>query len=119
MPIPREKIERRALKAGIRASKRRHHVVSLEELLALKIQIVPASVRIFAVLAGAGLIAGAWFEWPSARNLVCGLEAVAGIFTALFGIFGVRRTLSGLLDGAGEVVVEILGEIAGALFDSF
>jgi len=115
MPISREKVERRALKAGIKASKKRHHAVSKEELLALRIQTMPAVLRTTLFLIGVALIASAWFEWPSESNTVQGLEVLVGIFSMLFGAFGIRRTLSQTLDTLdsielADVVVQLIAE---------
>ena len=115
MPISREKVESRALKAGIKASRKRHHVVSKEELLDLRVQTMPAAFRAALLLFGAALVASAWFGWPTDSNAIQGLEVLAGIFSMLFGAFGIRRTLSQILDTMdsielAEVIVQLIVE---------
>jgi hypothetical protein len=110
MPLSRELIERRAVKTGVKASKKRGHLISEEELLSLRVQTMPTVLRISLVLFGISLVTAGWFGWPSGSNTIQGLEAVAGIFSILFGAFGIRRTLSNILesvdafDFAGTVV---------------
>ena len=98
MPLSRELLERRAIKAGVKASKRHQQVVSKQEVLALRVQTMAWWLRISLVLLGACLIAAAWFGWPVASNIGQGLEALGGICAILFGVFGVRRTLEQLVD---------------------
>lgn len=61
MPLSRDLIERSAVKAGVKASKKRHHLVSTEELLALRVQTMAALPRVVLVLSGTLLIALGWF----------------------------------------------------------
>jgi hypothetical protein len=103
MPLSREILERRAIRAGVKASKKRHKVVSKEELLSLRVQTMPPWLRISLVGLGVCLVASAWFGWPSDSNTTQGLEAVSGIFAISFGAFGVRRTLSRLVDSFDSV----------------
>ncbi|MEY3897195.1 MAG: hypothetical protein RLZZ214_2716 [Verrucomicrobiota bacterium] len=115
MPLSREIVEQRAIKAGVKASKKRHHVVSEQELLSLRVQTMPAWLRISLALSGVGLLAAGWFGWPSESNTIQGIEAVCGIFAILFGSVGVRRTLSHLVDSFDAVdlvgsVLEAVGE---------
>lgn len=115
MPLSREKIGHRALKAGVKASRKRHHVVSKDELLALKVQTMPATTRVLLVILGLVLIAFGWFGWPSESNAVQALEILGGIFSLLFGSFGIRRTLSQVLESMDAidlagVVVDLIGE---------
>ncbi len=107
------KIQRRAVKSGIKASKKRGHVLSVEELLDLRIQIIPFGIRAVMVVAGIASIIAACVEWPSASNAIQGLEAVSGILTICFGFFGVRRTLAELVGNLNpldfaEAVVELI-----------
>ena len=120
MQISRELLERRAIKAGVKASKQRQHVVSEKELLALRVQTMGPWLRISLVLVGVGLIAAGWYGWPADSNVVQGLEAVAGILAILFGAFGIRRTLSQLVDSFDapdlpgivlEAIIAIVSEI--------
>jgi hypothetical protein len=110
MPLSRENLERRAIKAGVKASKRRHQVVSEQELLALRVQTMPLWLRIALVLLGAGLISAAWLGWPVASNIGEGVEAIGGIFAVLFGAFGVRRTVEQVVDSFSADLAEIILE---------
>jgi hypothetical protein len=117
MPLSREILEKRAVQTGVKASKKRHHLVTEAELLALRVQTMPAILRISLALLGILLLAAAWFEWPSDSNAVQGIEAICGIFSIIFGIFGIRRTLSHLLDSfdAPDLVGGILKMIVEAV----
>ncbi len=117
MPISRETLQKRAVKTGVKASIKRHHVVSEQELLALRVQTMPAWLRITLVLLGIGLIAAAWFGWPFDSNGIQTLEVVTGILAILFGAFGIRRTLERVVDSidAADVVGSILEMIGEAV----
>jgi hypothetical protein len=115
MPLSRETVEQRAIKAGVKASMKRDHIVSEQELLSLRVQTMPAWLRITLVLSGVALLASGWFAWPSESNTIQGIEAVTGIFSILFGSFGIRRTLSHIVDSFDAVdlvgsVLEAVGE---------
>jgi peptidoglycan/LPS O-acetylase OafA/YrhL len=112
VPLSRDKIEHRAIKTGIKTSKKRGHLVTEEELLKLRVQTMPAPLRILLVLLGIGLLASGWFAWPSDSNTVQGLEAIAGILLMAFGAFGIRRTLEGVLDSVDAV------DLAGTILES-
>jgi hypothetical protein len=114
MPLSREIIERRAIKAGVKASKQRHQVVSEKELLALRVQTMGPWLRISLVLVGVGLVASGWCGWPLESNVAQGLEAIGGILAILFGAFGIRRTLSQLVDSLGAT--DLPGIVLEAIF---
>lgn len=117
MPLSRETLEKRAVKSGVKASKKRHHLVSEEELLALRIQVMPWAWRAFLVLLGIALIAACWFAWPSDSWTVRSIEAFTGVLALLFGAFGIRRTLSNIFDytSSAEGVGAILELVADAV----
>lgn len=98
MPLSRETLEKRVVKAGVKASRKLDRVVSPDELLALRVQTMPAIPRGLLVLLGIALIACCWFSWPADSGAVRGIEAICGIISLLFGLFGIRRTLSHTLD---------------------
>lgn len=115
MALSRNVIEKRAIKAGIKASKKVGHVVTPAELMAVKIQTMPSPFRI--LLFTAGVLAGlsAWFAWPSESILVRGVEAISGVGLVAFGIFGIRKTLSHVVDSMDVLdlaggVIELIGE---------
>ncbi|RYD48156.1 MAG: hypothetical protein EOP85_04140 [Verrucomicrobiaceae bacterium] len=117
MPLRPESIEKRAVKAGVKASKKRHHLVTKEELLALKIQVMPALPRIILVTSGALLITFCCLSWPSADIFIRSLEGLSGAILLLIGAFGIRRTLESTLDShdAVNLVGSILETVADAV----
>ncbi|MES2923399.1 MAG: hypothetical protein V4819_17725 [Verrucomicrobiota bacterium] len=117
MPLSREAIEKRAVKTGVKASIKRDHLVTEQELLALRVQTMPTFLRVSLVLTGILSLASCWIGWPSDSFAVRVLEALWGVFAVLFGSFGVRRTLSHLLDSvdAIDLVGSILEMIADAV----
>src|SRR5215217_377215 len=114
MPLSQDIIQKRAVKAGVKASKKRHHLVTEEELLALKVQVLPALPRILLAFGGLLLITACCISWPVADISIRILEGISGFLLLLFGIFGVRRTLGQLLDAydAGELIGTIIETIA-------
>lgn len=116
MAIKPEKLEKRAIKAGIRASKRRHHVVSKEELLKLKIQTLPDTLRGLLMIGGVVMIILAGAGWPFPNHQV--LLGLGGVASLICGIFGIRRSLETVLDsaeGAGTLLEGILSVIGSAV----
>jgi hypothetical protein len=114
-----EKFRRRAVKAGVRATKRLHHPLSEAELRSLKVQVMPALPRI--LLGALGVIFGlsAACGWPSDSNGVQGFLGAFGVLSTLFGFFGVRKTIGGIADSiATEGVVELVGGILGSIADA-
>ncbi len=118
MPLNRQTLEKRAVKAGVKASVKLGHVVSEQELMELRVQTLSTTLRVILVLAGIALIASCWFAWPYPSVAARVLEAISGVFSLLFGIFGIRRTLGQLLetldvaDLAGTVLDGILEMIS-------
>lgn len=106
-----EKFQERAVKAGIRAAKRQHHMLSEEELRALKVQVMPALPRVLMVVVGVAAIISAFSGWPwdeIGKQFMLGLS---GLGSTCFGMFGVRRTVEGSLDALGNGAVDLLGAI--------
>ena len=116
MPLSRETLERRAVTSGIKASKKRHHLVSEAELLALRIQVMPWMWRAFLIVLGTALIATCWFGWPSGSGEIRALEAIGGFFSLLFGAFGVRKTLSNVFESSHSL--EGIGDILELIADA-
>jgi hypothetical protein len=118
MPLSRQTLEKRAVKAGVKASVKLGHVISEQELLALRVQTMSTIWRTLLILAGIALIASCWFAWPYPSIVARVLEAISGVFSLLFGIFGIRRTLGQLFetldvaDLAGTVLDGILEMIS-------
>ncbi len=118
MPLPLTSIRKRAVKAAVKASIKRHHLVSEEELLSLRVQVMPWLWRFFLMLLGATLVATCWYGWPFESSSARGLEAASGTLFFLFGAFGIRKTLSKILDtaDAGNALESILDLASEALF---
>lgn len=122
MALPPEKIQERAIKAGIRASKRRRRRLSLEELLKLKIQILPDALRWALLIAGVLLIIGALAGWPLSQDeQQVGLGVSGGTLVGC-AFLGIRRTLGFVFEtfegeGIGMLIEGILSAI-GHLFGS-
>lgn len=110
-----EAIRRRAVKAGIRKSGKLHHPLQPEEILSLKVQVLPAFARIAMGAAAVLLFVSACAGWPSEEEWVRMIEAIAGVFLVFFSLFGVRRTLSGLAD---RLSTDILHSIVDSVVDA-
>jgi len=114
-----EKLRSRAAKTGIRTAKKRHHVLSKDEVLAMRVQILPALPRVIMFGLGIILILSGFFEWITGTSWVCGIQAVMGIFLMLFGIFGIHRTIDELGNQlsyeAFEVLLETIFEGIGSI----
>ena len=122
MPASKAKIENRAVKAAKKASKKRGHVLTGDELLSLRVQTMAAPLRIVLVLAGILSAAACWTGWPTGSFEIRALEGLAGFFLILFGIFGIRRTLSNVLDtidlaDAATFAGRVLDKVVDALPD--
>lgn len=123
MPLNLNVIEKRAVKTGVKQSKKLGHLISPAELLAMRVQIVPIGLRIFLFLAGTALITAGFYAWPSDALAIKTAEVLAGIMSLLFGIFGIRRTLSNLLDSLDVVnpvdvvggVIDLIGEAISSI----
>lgn len=120
MPVSRELLERRAIKAGVKASKKRHHLISEEELLSLRVQTMSPWLRTCLVIGGLLLIAASGFAWPAASDAARVAEAIVGIFATLFGVIGIRRTFEKIVDAYDATdlvgtVIEAIGEVVSNL----
>ena len=108
-----ERLVRRIEKAGIRASLRQGHVLTGPELRRVKIQVAPHPLRISLCLLG--LLSGGGSYYCFTHDLAeCGGGlAVLAVALFVFGVFGVRRSLSGILDSMDAVeATEVLGDAA-------
>ena len=115
MPLDLQTLEKRAVKAGVKASVKRGHVVTEQELLELRVQTLSTTLRVVLVIAGIALIASGWFGWPYPSGVIRGVEAVSGIFSLLFGVFGIRRTLGQLFESFD--VLDLAGTVVEAVVD--
>jgi hypothetical protein len=119
-------LQKRAVKAGVKASKRLHHVVTREELLAVRVQTMPSTLRGLLIVVGSVILLAGWFGWPLESGWARFFEGVGGLLMMMFGIFGVRRTLSKVVEKVGETVdstelvgaiIEGVAEVLGSVVD--
>jgi hypothetical protein len=101
-----EKLQQRAAKAGIRKAKRVHHVLSEQEVRALKVQVLPFLPRALIAVAGSALIVAAVNGFPPSSSAGQACVGIGGGF------------LSGILDNLGpDVAGQILGGVIEAIVD--
>jgi hypothetical protein len=109
-------------KAGVRESLRSGHLVTQEELLGLRIQIVPLTLRIAFGLMGAG---AAWACYVLAQAGDEGTAAAFGLasfFLLLMAVFGFKKTVEAVLDSASGaeligIAIEGIAEIVSSISD--
>ena len=104
-----EKPRRKSRRQGLEETPSRRF--TSEELLALRVQTMPALLRSVLVLS-ATAHRPAWFAWPLTPTPSRRLEVISGIFAILFGAFGIRRTLSHVLDSVDAI------DLAGSILKS-
>jgi hypothetical protein len=120
-----ELLAKRVEKAGIRASIKEGHVLTESELRNIKVQILPNPLRVFFCVLGVISAGASYYCFTNDLVGYCITSAFISILTLLFGFFGVRRTLSRILDSmdavdAGELVghaIEGISSTIGSLFD--
>jgi len=120
-----EKLLERIEKTGVRKSLREGQVLGREGLLAMKVQIVPNYLRI--ALGVGSMVSGifSYLHWIWNAPELSLLLAVAALILFVFSIFGIRRTLSKVLEGMDttsgvellEAAVEGVFSAVGAIFE--
>jgi hypothetical protein len=115
-----EKLQRRAVKAGIRAAKRQQLPLGEQDLRALKVQLVGPLPRILLGTAGAMMIASAAAGWPVDSNAGQALLFFGGVILVLFALLGVRRTLDAIADqffheATGDFIASVAKSVADAV----
>jgi hypothetical protein len=114
-----EKLRRRAVKAGIRVAKQRHHALDEREILSLKVQVLPALLRVLIALAGVAMIVAGINGVPTDSNAAQAALVIGGLLVILFAAFGVRRTLSSIVENlTPDVAGELLGSVVSAIADA-
>lgn len=114
-----EKLLKRVEKAGVRRSLRAGHVLDRDELLAVKVQVMPGSLRIALGISSVGAGVSSYLCWTRDAPGWSVLLALLAFFLFLFAVFGIRRTLSNILDGLGDAVSqEILGAAVEGIFSA-
>ena len=117
MHLSRSVIKKRAVKAGVKASKKRHHLITEQEILSLRVQVMSALPRVILVLTGISLLVACWLSWPSESNEIRTIEGISGLLIFLFGVYGIRRTLSEVLDTAAEGAADGAADFAGSVLE--
>ncbi|WAC20263.1 hypothetical protein OVA24_02570 [Luteolibacter sp. SL250] len=111
-----ESIRRRAVKAAIRKSGKLHHSLRREEILSLKVQVLPASPRIAMGVAAVLLLVSAGTGWPFEEDWIRLVEIITGGFLIVFSLLGMRRTLSGMADHLStDIVHSIVDSVVDAI----
>ncbi len=117
-----ERILQRTRKAGVKFAKKEGHIPTRDELLELKIQVLPNAIRwlLFGASVGCGI--ASWIVHNLDQNATAGILAVASIVLLVFSIFGIRRTLETLADQASyelvDAALELIGSAVGSVFDA-
>lgn len=123
---PKKGLQRRALKAGLRATNRKGDALTRDELLGIKIQMIPAWGRILLFVSGCLLLVCGCLGWPWDHGVVQALEVICGLLLIGGGIFGFKKTLSTVADAIDlahgvdilGVVAEGVGDALGAVLDA-
>jgi hypothetical protein len=116
-----ERILRKTEKAGLRKARREGHMLSREELLSVKVQLLPDYTRW--LLFGGSVIAGltSWWCLASDSNVAGSILAVLSVFLLLFSIFGFKRTLETVADQMSYELVDLaldaIGSVIGSALD--
>lgn len=116
-----ERILRKTERAGLRKARREGHMLSREELLSVKVQILPDYTRwlLFVGFLVAGV--SSWVCYSGEASTPGSILAVVSICLLLFSIFGVRRTLERIGDSMSYEIVDLafdaIGSALGSAFD--
>lgn len=110
---------RNAQRAGLRMSLREGQLPTKEEVLKLKVQVAPPWARL--ISGGLGLASG-FGSWYCFASGLIGWGLGLALLTVLllcFAAFGIRRTLSGILDGFDAAqAAELMGYILEGIFSA-
>lgn len=120
-----ERIVRNAQRAGLRMSRREGHAPTREEMLKLKVQVAPAWARWCSAVLAVASAGGSWYTFSLMLYGWGFLLAVLALLFFCFAIFGIRRTLSKILDGLDVthsadlfgLIVEGVFSAVGSIFD--
>ena len=116
-----ERILHRAEKAGVKLAKKQGHMPTRDELLELKIQVIPNPIRWICFGTSVICAIGAWLLFGQDNNVWASVLAVTSVLLLAFSIFGIRRTLETLADHASYDLVEsvfgLIGDAVGSILD--
>lgn len=121
MPISQDALKKRAVKTAVRKSKKLGHLVTEEELLSLKIQILQTRTRLIFGTIGFLLILASVCAWPLDSITARVVEFIIGLLTLIFSIVGVRRSLDVVFDPGDLIqscgdVIQAAGELVADIF---
>ena len=108
-----ERLTLAARKAAVKASLKRRHVVTEEELLGLKVQTLSAASRLtMGVLAFASAV-GSTLAFTFDRFGWGWILALATLVLAVLAIYGIRRTFGKIVDNLGDAgqAAEVVGNV--------
>ena len=116
-----ERILRKTEKAGLRKARREGHMLSREELLSVKVQLLPDYAR-WLLFAGSVISGVATWACLSADAYTAGsILAVLSVCLLLFSIFGFKRTLETVADNLSyelvDLALESIGSVIGSAID--
>ncbi len=97
-----ERLQKNGLKAGIKKSKKEGHVLTKEELLKMKVQVMPSPIRWISGILGLAVMGHGIFVGALSILLI-----LVGLFLLVCGIFGYRKSLSKIIDNMGAVSGEV------------
>lgn len=125
MTTQAEKLLPKIEKAGIKASLKAGHVVSQEELLAVKVQLMPTLLRWTLGGFSAAAAYGSYLQFVQGDRGAGVAFAALMVVLFFFAVVGIRKTLGKILDGmnamdAAEVLrltLQGIWEVAGGLAD--
>ena len=119
-----ELLAKRIEKAGIRASIKEGHILTESEIRNIKVQILPIPLRVLFGILGVVAAGASYVFFSNDMDGLGGFSAVLSVFMVLFGIFGMRRTLSVILDSMNtadgvELLAQAMEGIASAVGSLF
>jgi hypothetical protein len=108
-----EKLAKKIEKAGIRACRKEGHILTETELRKVKVQLLPVSLRVVFCLLGVIAALIGYLLFVTGSEGYGFLLALTSALSLLFGMYGVRKTLSRILDSMDAAdALEILGHAA-------
>lgn len=118
-----EKLLPKIEKAGVRATLKLGHTLTVEELLDVKVQIMPAGFRWLLGGISAATAFGSYLAFQADQHTLGGSLVIASLLSFFFAVAGIRRTFRTLMDAqdAAELLaaaLEGIGSITGSLFDA-
>jgi hypothetical protein len=114
-----EKLLKRVEKAGVRRSLKTGHVLDRDELLAVKVQVLPDYLRIALAVSSVAAGVSSYLCWTRDAPGWSGVLAILAFFLFLFAVFGIKRTLSKILENLGDAASqEILGAAIEGIFSA-